>query len=937
MVDPVRVRDIFDRAIQLPPSDRAAYVQREAQDDTAVRQEVERLISAYENLGDIFETDSGERDDSVAGATAAVPQVVGAYRIVRELGRGGAGTVYLAVRHDEQFKKTVAIKLLRPEVDTVELVRRFRHERQILASIEHPYIAKLLDGGSTIGGSPYLVMEYIDGLPIDVYCDRNGVTTRERLELFCKVCAAIQFAHQNLVVHRDIKPGNILVTSDGVPKLLDFGIAKLLDPAAFSLTIDLTRAEFRPMTPEYASPEQIRGETVTTASDVYSLGVLLYRLLTGRRPYRLLTGDLPELARAICDEDPKRPSTVVDSAEGRLPTSDPAGPPVRLPPERLSQQLRGDLDNIVLKALRKEPDRRYVSAEQLADDIQRHLSDLPIRAGADTARYRATKFLRRHKMAVATVASFVLFVAAAAIVLGVQAATIAHERDRAEAARQRAEREGARAAAINEFLLRTLGGANPMTGTGRDVTLASALSAAAATAQFSFKDDPEIEAGVLNVVGMTFVELGRYTDAAPLLDRAVQLRTTALGETHADVAESLESKATLLRWRGEFDEAERLYRRALIIARRTSSGSQDRTAQVLQGLGLNFSQRGDEKEALTFFDEGLALARTGSVADRVRAELLASAGVSYRRLEQYPQAEAMYREALEIQRRLLGPSHPEVGTLLNNLGVLMNASGRYVEAEATHREALRVRQAALGPGHPYVANSLLNLAHSLESRGDWTGAVALYDQAAKIVRAALGPDHPRLAQVLRNWGVLLGNQNKTTEAVPLLREVLRIRRKAFKEESREVADALTVLGHSLRHAGSTREGEDMTRQALAVTIKVLGPDNESVATSRKDLGSLLCSQGKLEAGLELLREATDFFIRHPSVQPQSGAIIRGEYGACLTKARRFAEAEVVLLSAHGHMTQLGPDHRWAKQAASRLANLYEAWGKPAEAARFTSR
>jgi serine/threonine-protein kinase len=941
MPDPAQVRDVFDRAVQVAAHDRSGFLQHACGDDDGLRREVERLLAAYEEFGDIFDLDGEETLESAA-RPPGVPEVIGAYRIVRELGRGGAGAVYLAVRHDEQFRKAVAIKLLRPDFESSELVRRLRHERQILASVEHPFIAKLLDGGTTPGGVPYLVMEYIDGVPVDEYCETNQLSIPDRLELFCRICAAVQFAHQNLVVHRDIKPGNILVTPDGVPKLLDFGIAKLLDPSAFSLTVEITHADSRPMTPEYASPEQIRGDPVTTASDVYSLGVLLYRLLTGRRPYRLRTEHLPELARAICEEDPARPSVVITERAADS-NGDPA-PAVHpkpatggtLPSERLRRQLRGDLDNIVLKAIRKEPHRRYVSAEQLADDIQRHLADLPVRAASDTVGYRAAKFLRRHRVGVATTAAFMVLVTVAAAVLAHQARTIAHERDRADASRQRAEREAAKAGAINDFLLRTLGAANPVTGTGREVTLEAALRAAAQTAQHAFARDPEIEAGVLNVVGMTYVEMGRYENAAPVLDRALALRRSALGNDHIAVAESLESKATLLRWQGQFAGAEGLYREALRIARRAGGQHRERTAQILQGLGLSFNQRGRDREALQIFDEALELTRSGPVSDRVRAEILSSAGVAHRRLEHYSQAEANYREALTIQQRLLGPDHPEVGTLLNNLGVLMNSSGRYAEGETYARQALMVREAALGPEHPYVANSMLNLAASLEGRGAMDAAAALYAPAARIVRAALGPDHPRLAQILRNWGVLLANQQKVQAAIPLLREALRIRRAAFGEENVDVADSLSQLGQALRKSGSLREGELLMRQALALNLKLQGPETEAVASSRKDLGALLCSNGNVDAALAYLSDATGFFARHPDIEPVSAAIVRSEYGACLMKARRFHEAEQQLLEAREGARRLSPHHAQAKTATRLLAELYAAWGRPPEAASVTT-
>ena len=943
MIDRAAVQDLFDKAVQLAPVDRTAYLDQACQDNHPLRREVERLLGALEKLGEVFEPTGGTAVDQADPNGPRPPRVLGAYRILHEIGRGGAGAVYLAARRDDAFNKAVAIKLLHPGLESTELVRRFRHERQILASIDHQYVAKLLDGGSTADGLPYLVMEYVEGLPIDRYCDRHALSTSARLKLFCKVCEAVQFAHQHLVVHRDIKPGNVLVTADGVPKLLDFGIAKLLDPSALSLTIATTEAESRLMTPEYASPEQVRGEPVTTASDVYSLGVLLYRLLTGRRPYRLRGGDLPEITRAICEQEPTRPSAAFDSDGGdarqsgfALPLDDTTRPTAENTPERLRRRLQGDLDNIVLRAIRKEPHRRYTSAEQLADDIARHLADLPVRARPDTVRYRATKFVRRHRAAVAIGAAFVLFVVAAATALSVQAVALASERNRAEAARQGAEREAARATAINDFLLRTLGAANPMTGTGRDVTLVAALNSAAIAAQHTFADQPEVEAGVLNVVGMTLVELGRYDEAAAPLERALTLRRVTLDAGHLDVAQSLESKATLLRWQGKFGEAEALYREALRITRNSAPDTTEREGQILQGLGLNFSQQGDETIALSIFEEGLSLARNGRLPDRVRAELLGSAGVSHRRLEHYDQAAASYREALAIQRGLLGPNHPEVGTLLNNLAVVMNSTGKFDEAEALNREAMLVRQIALGKDHPYVANSMVNLAVTLEAKGNWQAAADLYEQAASIVRASLGPNHPRLAQILRNWGVLLANQSRTGEALPLLREALRIRRAAFKEESRDVADALTTLAFGLRAAGSLTEAEALNRKALAINIKVVGPDSEVVADNLKELGSLLCSPRPRADALDLLAQAAEYYARRTDASAQAAAIVRGDYGECLTKALRFADAEPHLLEAHREMARLGLHHRWARQASNRLNRLYATWGKPGEAAKYAN-
>jgi serine/threonine protein kinase len=367
------------------------------------------------------------------GAPLGAETRIGPYRLVRELGQGGMGTVYLATREDV-FHKRVALKILKRGMDTESIVRRFRTERQILAGLDHPNIARLLDGGATADGLPYLVMEFIDGKPLAEHADRNDLATNERLRLFVELCAAVHYAHQNLVIHRDIKPANVLVTADGVPKLLDFGIAKLLNAELSGHTLTAATAQGHlMMTPEYASPEQVRGESVTTATDVYSLGILLYELLTGRQPYRITSRAMPEIVRAVCESDPVRPSLAIASvSEAAASTTSWAGV-LRAPdPERLRRRLQGDLDNIVMKAISKDPQRRYVSVDQFAEDVRRHLAGLPVLARADTVRYRTAKFLRRHRAAVAAAAA--VFVALIAGIAGVawQAQVARAERARAE-------------------------------------------------------------------------------------------------------------------------------------------------------------------------------------------------------------------------------------------------------------------------------------------------------------------------------------------------------------------------------------------------------------------------------------------------------------------------------------------------------------------------
>lgn len=427
-----RIKALVAAALELPPATRAAHVERECGDDTALHTEVMSLLAASDEADDFLETPAAAQLGDVLEEPKTLSWIgrrVGAYEIVAEIGQGGMGEVYRAVRADDQFHKQVAIKLIRRGHDTAYFVARFKAERQILATLDHANIARLLDGGVTDEGLPYFVMELIEGKPIDEYCAEHRLSVRERLELFRTACAAVHFAHQRLVIHRDLKPGNILVTPGGEVKLLDFGIAKLIDDGPVSAAPARTATEFRALTPEYASPEQIRQEPVTTASDVYSLGVMLFELLAGRSPYRK-TSTLPhDIARQICEFEPERPSTAVrrtESATGDIPS------PLPIETRRLSRQLRGDLDNMVLMALRKEPQRRYTSAEQFAEDIRRHLAGLPVIARPDTWTYRSGKFLRRHAVgvvaALAVVASLV-----AGILLAEREARIANtERVRAE-------------------------------------------------------------------------------------------------------------------------------------------------------------------------------------------------------------------------------------------------------------------------------------------------------------------------------------------------------------------------------------------------------------------------------------------------------------------------------------------------------------------------
>ena len=523
-----QVKEIFHAATELPYEERASFIQQRSSGDLELLHEVKLLLESHDEAEHFIEK------PALVSASEILPalddhsrsgQSIGQYRVVREIGRGGMGVVLLAVRDDDQFEKRVAIKLLRRGMDTEDLLRRFRNERQILASLEHPHIARLIDGGMTEDGLPYFVLEYVEGEPLDKYCDEHRLPTSDRLQIFGKVCAAVQYAHQNLIVHRDLKPSNILVTSEGEPKLLDFGIAKLLDPKLNAYTISPTATMARLMTPDYASPEQIRGRPITTASDVYSLGVVLYRLLTGHPPYHFADSSPQEIERLVCDTEPERPSTAVSRVKAfttgesvtRI-TPESVSKARQEQPDALRRRLRGDLDNIVLKAMRKEPERRYSSAAQLAEDIGRYTEGLPVIARKDTFTYRASKFIGRNKVGAAA-AAVVLLAILAGLTTSIWQARVARG--------ERAKAEG-----VSRFLETMLLASSP-TSTFRkrknDASVRDVLDEASKRlASGGLSGQPEVRAQLQRIIGASYISQGQFDLAEQNLTTALEAQTQDL-------------------------------------------------------------------------------------------------------------------------------------------------------------------------------------------------------------------------------------------------------------------------------------------------------------------------------------------------------------------------------------------------------------------------
>jgi serine/threonine-protein kinase len=547
-----------------------------------------------------------------------------------------------------------------------------------------PNIAKLLDGGTTDDGLPYFLMDFIDGMPIDEYCDRSRLNVRERLELFRTVCSAVQYAHRNLVVHRDIKASNILVGSDGIPKLLDFGIAKLLKPDQFAEQVEYTATWIRPMTPRYASPEQIEGKPVTTASDVYSLGVLLYKLLTGHLPYDLDGRPSSELARLVTEHEPERPSLSALRPLSDLRTKTETDPDDLartrgMNPEQLRRRLSGDLDNIVLMALRKEPQRRYGSVERFSEDIRRHLDGLPVEARKDTVGYRTAKFLRRNRLAVGAVAAFVVLLVGFSVAMAVLANRVAHERDQARLERDRAEQ-------VVDFMKDIFELSDPFAeGEQRDVTAREILDGGAERVVRKLDGQPLVQATLLDAIGTVYRNLGYYDRAEPLLRRALETRREALGPDDPAVAESLTHLGSVLSLKSDFDGARPLLQRAVDLRRSSLGDSHPDLAESLFELGRMQGDSGNQEEAERRYREAISIveATTGDEAELTR--MYTHLGVVLGLQGDLPGAETMYREVLEMRRRRFGNDHALVGESLSDLGAILGMQGKYDEAETLLR------------------------------------------------------------------------------------------------------------------------------------------------------------------------------------------------------------------------------------------------------------
>ncbi|MGD2110326.1 MAG: tetratricopeptide repeat protein [Phycisphaerae bacterium] len=949
--------------------------------------ELARVDSAQRRAADTFTL--GEDRSPAANA---IPESIGRYTIRRVIASGGMGTVYEAEQVNP--RRAVAVKVMKQGVTSRSALRRFEFESQLLAHLRHPAVAQVYEAGIHQEGDqvvPYFAMEYIpNARTLTDFAREKKLKTRDKISLFIKVCEAVHHGHQKGVIHRDLKPGNILVDTNGQPKVIDFGVARATDS---DLAVSTLHTDVGQLigTLQYMSPEQCKADPneIDTRSDVYALGVVLYELLTGQLPYRIAGVPIYEATRMIRENQPATPSSH-------------------------DRALRGDLETIVIKALEKERERRYQSASALTADLRRYLNSEPISARPPSVTYQVRVFARRNKGLVAGMALAFL-----TLVMGVITSTTLFFKAKTEARLAQVESEKSRQVAT--FMTDMLQGVGPSVALGRDTTLLrEILDTTAKRVGDELGNQPEVGAELRLALGSAYRQIGDYSTADEHLSRANEVLQGIQGTEHLDVATSQHSLARLRVAQGRYAEAKDLYERALALRRRLLGAENPRTADTIHCLGCLEHKAGDYeraesliKEALnirrrrlgphdpnvayslrglanlyfdlgalgdakTMYEEALEIIRRHNDVDGPDAlRLLSKLAALHRAQGELDEAEKRGREVLSLSKQLYGERHPSFANAAGNLGSTLYERGQYAEAEELQRTALTVRRESLGNVHPYVADALNKLANTLSALDKKDEAASMYREALETRRGTLGNDHVFTATAMANLGKVLVNQGKYSEAEPLLQEALTIAKAALGDKNHVVAQLQSELGvlyqnrgeyasaeaafreslalfrniHEEGHPEIARqvsnlagalhyqekyaEAEPLQRESLAITVRKLGEKHPQTAVITHNLAGALMKLGRLAEAAELFERAIDIMREAiPAGHWYTGAFL-GNYGECLMEMERYEDAEAVLLEAHDLlMKKLGPDHDRTQKIAAFLADLYERWGKPEEAVQW---
>jgi serine/threonine protein kinase/Tfp pilus assembly protein PilF len=836
-----KVKEIFAAALEREPEQRSAFLGQVCGQDEALLAEIESLLAAHvqsENLSEFSMRAELPQDNQPL-------QSIGPYRLLEKIGEGGMGQVWLA-EQTSPIQRKVALKLIRAGMYDDSLLQRFQAERQSLALMDHPAIAKVFDAGATSGGQPYFVMEYVAGEPITQYCDRKKLKIRDRLKLFVKVCEGVQHAHQKAIVHRDLKPANILVVEqDGqpVPRIIDFGLAKAITPLVPGETL-FTQGGGLLGTPGYMSPEQVdpNCRDVDTRSDVYSLGVLLYELLTGFLPFDTKQWKklpLDQVLRQLREHDPPRPSTRVQSEKSSSTTNaEMRG----TDPKHLASLLHGDLDWITLRTMEKDRARRYGSPSELAADIARYLSNEPVLARPANAGYRMRKYVRRHSAALGVSAGLVSLLAGFAVLQAIQLRRITTERDRATR--------------ITNFMTGMFQVSDPGEARGNSITVREILDKASRDIDTGLAKDPQLQSQMMYVMGKVYENLGLYPKAQSIFEKALEIQRVAFGPENAETLKTQNELAINFFHEGRFPEAEKNYREVYAIQLRTLGPANPAIAKVRSNLGTLMIREGHYAEAEKILKESLAI-QTKTLGPESPEVLVLSLNLASLEISEghYADAEKMDQETLDLHRRVLGGDHPETLKTMNNMVVILNDEGRFGEAEKLGKETVDSRRRVLGPDHPDTLRSVLNLATSLQAQGHFSEAEEMYRDAIRGRTKALGSDNWETLQTMRSLSMVLLSEGRYAEAEENARSAFEGDRRILGPANPETLESEIDLGAILEKDGHCPESEKLGRDALDAARTALGPSHPEVANAMYSVSLALACNGHFDEAQDMVQQA----------------------------------------------------------------------------------